>query len=170
MLNQITLLALYDKANSTTFLLPSAQPNTTYEIRNTTQRSNPQQLSVNIAIENGSNLQELQKNMHWNLFSKQLKQTKIYLEFSIFRIVDLDVWYKTNVKFDVISCLNLLDRCDTPLELLQQIKSALAPDGRVLLALVLPFSAYVESGKCFCLLFVQTYNGKNFFANCIKQL
>lgn len=63
------------------------------------------------------------------------------------RIVDLNHWYKKSEKYDVISCLNLLDRCDTPLELLQQIKSSLEPDGRVLLALVLPFSAYVESGN-----------------------
>lgn len=73
--------------------------------------------------------------------------------------MDSEKWYKNDVKYDVISCLNLLDRCNTPLELLQQIKTALAPDGRVLLALVLPFSAFVESGKVTkeCFTISQTY-------------
>ena len=48
------------------------------------------------------------------------------------------------VKFDVISCLNLLDRCDNPLTLLSKIKAALKPSGRLVVALVLPFKPYVE--------------------------
>ncbi|XP_018569742.1 methyltransferase-like protein 9 [Anoplophora glabripennis] len=62
-----------------------------------------------------------------------------------YELLDIDNWYLDR-KFDVISCLNLIDRCDTPLELLNQILTSLKPDGRVLLAVVLPFSAYVESG------------------------
>ncbi|CAH1155318.1 unnamed protein product [Phaedon cochleariae] len=62
-----------------------------------------------------------------------------------YELLDVDNW-NLNRKYDVISCLNLIDRCDTPMELLDQISKALKPDGRVLLAVVLPFSAYVESG------------------------
>ncbi|XP_019870274.2 protein-L-histidine N-pros-methyltransferase [Aethina tumida] len=62
-----------------------------------------------------------------------------------YQVLDLDNWYEDR-KFDVISCLNLIDRCDKPLEILKQIRQSLRPDGRVLLAVVLPFSAYVESG------------------------
>ncbi|KJE94882.1 DREV methyltransferase [Capsaspora owczarzaki ATCC 30864] len=47
--------------------------------------------------------------------------------------------------FDVISCLNVLDRCERPRTLLQDIRSRLTPKtGRVILAIVLPFRPYVE--------------------------
>jgi len=50
-------------------------------------------------------------------------------------------------QFDVISLLNVLDRCDKPLTLLHQIKSLLKPDtGLLFLAVVLPFRPFVESG------------------------
>ncbi|XP_036344174.1 methyltransferase-like protein 9 isoform X2 [Rhagoletis pomonella] len=44
----------------------------------------------------------------------------------------------------LISCLNVLDRCIDPIDLLEEIYKALAPNGRVLLALVLPYVHYVE--------------------------
>lgn len=57
-------------------------------------------------------------------------------------------WQNTGVKYDLISCLNLLDRCDKPLSLLADIKAALKPGtGRVLVAVVIPFKPYVEFGK-----------------------
>lgn len=63
-----------------------------------------------------------------------------------FQLLDIDKW-SSHRKYDMISCLNLLDRCDKPIELLGDIHSALNPGGLVLLALVLPFSPYVESGS-----------------------
>ncbi|XP_066251019.1 protein-L-histidine N-pros-methyltransferase isoform X1 [Euwallacea similis] len=63
-----------------------------------------------------------------------------------YRVLDVESWHR-NRTFNVISCLNLVDRCDTPLDLLGQVKEALKPDGVLLLAVVLPFSAYVESGS-----------------------
>lgn len=51
--------------------------------------------------------------------------------------------------YDVICCLNVLDRCETPLGLLRMLRARLAHrSGRLVLALVLPLSQYVESGKC----------------------
>ena len=47
-------------------------------------------------------------------------------------------------KYDLISVLNLLDRCDTPITLLKKIKNALKPNGILVVALVLPFKPYVE--------------------------
>ncbi|XP_056636525.1 protein-L-histidine N-pros-methyltransferase isoform X1 [Diorhabda sublineata] len=63
-----------------------------------------------------------------------------------YELLEIDEWHLNN-KYDFISCLNVIDRCDTPFQLLTNIHSALKPDGRVLLAVVLPFSAYVESGS-----------------------
>ncbi|KAF8771148.1 Methyltransferase-like protein 9 like protein [Argiope bruennichi] len=67
------------------------------------------------------------------------------------RLMDVDKWANPDEGpryFDLISCLNLLDRCDRPITLLQQIRSKLNPDtGILILAVVLPLSQYVESGS-----------------------
>lgn len=41
--------------------------------------------------------------------------------------------------FDVVSCLNVLDRCDHPTELLYQLHACTKPGGLVVLGVVLPF-------------------------------
>ncbi|XP_054723233.1 protein-L-histidine N-pros-methyltransferase-like [Uloborus diversus] len=68
-----------------------------------------------------------------------------------FRVLDIDNWHDPGEGpryFDVISCLNLLDRCDRPITLLQQIRNKLNPDsGLLILAVVLPLNQYVESGE-----------------------
>ncbi|MEJ1273886.1 otoancorin [Cricetulus griseus] len=62
-------------------------------------------------------------------------------------VLGINEWQNTGFQYDVISCLNLLDRCDQPLTLLKDIRSVLEPtQGRVILALVLPFHPYVENG------------------------
>ena len=67
-----------------------------------------------------------------------------------FSLLDVDSWTSHPGHFDVISCLNLLDRCDRPLTLLEEIKSKLRPvTGLLLLAIVFPVKQYVESGRSF---------------------
>ena len=49
--------------------------------------------------------------------------------------------------YDLVSIFNVLDRCDHPLELLRGAMRLLNPThGRLLLAVVLPFSEFVEEG------------------------
>ena len=63
-------------------------------------------------------------------------------------VLGINEWHDGTHKFDVISCLNLLDRCDQPGSLLHKIKDVLVPDtGRLIVATVLPFKPYVESGR-----------------------
>uniref|UniRef100_A0A4W6EVA9 Methyltransferase 9, His-X-His N1-histidine n=1 Tax=Lates calcarifer TaxID=8187 RepID=A0A4W6EVA9_LATCA len=63
------------------------------------------------------------------------------------RVLGIDEWQQTGFHYDVISCLNLLDRCNDPLHLLRDIKKSLVPNtGRLILAAVLPFQPYVEVG------------------------
>lgn len=47
----------------------------------------------------------------------------------------------------LISCLNVLDRCSDPHQILEDIYKALAPNGRVIIALVLPYNHFVEASK-----------------------
>ena len=66
---------------------------------------------------------------------------------SLLRLLDESEWMNVDFQFDVISCLNLLDRCDRPLTLLSDIKQTLSPvTGRLIVAVVLPFKPCVESG------------------------
>lgn len=57
----------------------------------------------------------------------------------------MDSWNATYPGgYDVVCALNLLDRCSRPLSLLEQVKRSLKPGGFAVLALVWPFSPYVE--------------------------
>jgi 2-polyprenyl-3-methyl-5-hydroxy-6-metoxy-1,4-benzoquinol methylase len=63
-------------------------------------------------------------------------------------VLDIDKWSDVQEPYDVITCLNLLDRCDKPLSLLRDAKKVLkSGTGRLVVAVVLPFSPCVESGK-----------------------
>ena len=62
-----------------------------------------------------------------------------------FKTLEVESWSEPRPEFyDMISCLNLLDRCEKPATLLNEIGSALKPEGFLLVALVLPFRPYVE--------------------------
>ncbi|KAA8581034.1 hypothetical protein FQN60_002615 [Etheostoma spectabile] len=64
-----------------------------------------------------------------------------------YKLLGIDEWQQTGFQYDVVSCLNLLDRCDDPLHLLRDIRLSLVPStGRLILAAVLPFQPYVEVG------------------------
>ncbi|CAF1225440.1 unnamed protein product [Rotaria sordida] len=60
-----------------------------------------------------------------------------------YTVLNTDYW--NNLTFDVITCLNVLDRCEKPLTLLKQIRQHLNPKkGRLIISLVLPFRPYFE--------------------------
>jgi SAM-dependent methyltransferase len=48
--------------------------------------------------------------------------------------------------WDVITLLNVLDRCDRPLTLLSNLRAALSDGGRLVLTLVLPYKPFVYEG------------------------
>ncbi len=57
----------------------------------------------------------------------------------------MEKWHEEEVSYDLISCLNVLDRCDTPLTMLKRMHNKLSPGGHLLLTLVLPYQPFVES-------------------------
>ncbi|XP_052061185.1 protein-L-histidine N-pros-methyltransferase-like [Mytilus californianus] len=61
-----------------------------------------------------------------------------------FNVIPVDMWDNGAVTYDLIGCLNLLDRCDKPMKILQSIHRLLTPTGRAIVAVVLPFEPYVE--------------------------
>ncbi|MCA9648059.1 MAG: methyltransferase domain-containing protein, partial [Myxococcales bacterium] len=52
----------------------------------------------------------------------------------------------TDAPYDLISCFNVLDRCPRPGSLLKAIRGLLAPNGRLLLSVPLPFEPMFYSG------------------------
>uniref|UniRef100_A0A8C5DID0 Methyltransferase like 9 n=1 Tax=Gouania willdenowi TaxID=441366 RepID=A0A8C5DID0_GOUWI len=89
----------------------------------------------------------------WRSHFKEIYATEVsapmkwHLQRRNYKVLGLDEWQRTGFQYDVITCLNLLDRCDNPLHLLQEIKESLVPKtGRLVLATVLPFEPYVEVG------------------------
>ena len=64
------------------------------------------------------------------------------------RNLGIDEWHSDQREYDVISCLNLLDRCDRPLTLLRHVHASLRPgSGRAVVAMVLPYKPYVEFSR-----------------------
>jgi len=48
--------------------------------------------------------------------------------------------------FDVVACLNVIDRCARPISLLERIRQILSPSGRLVLAIPLPLDPFTYSG------------------------
>ena len=66
------------------------------------------------------------------------------------RNLGIDEWHSEQRRhyYDVIGCLNLLDRCDRPLTLLRHVRASLRPgSGRAVVAVVLPYKPYVEFSR-----------------------
>ena len=61
-----------------------------------------------------------------------------------YTVLGVDGW--TNRTYNVISCLNVLDRCERPVTLLRTMRDHLEPGGLLFVALVLPYCPFVESG------------------------
>lgn len=62
-----------------------------------------------------------------------------------YTVLEIEDW-TDHGPWDVIACLNVLDRCARPGDLLGQIHGSLAEGGRAVIALVLPYQPYVEVG------------------------
>ncbi|ESO82859.1 hypothetical protein LOTGIDRAFT_211491 [Lottia gigantea] len=67
------------------------------------------------------------------------------LEEKNFKVLDIDSWNNGTIIYDLIGCLNLLDRCDKPISILHSIRKSLRKSsGRAIVAVVLPYTPYVE--------------------------
>ncbi|XP_074595607.1 protein-L-histidine N-pros-methyltransferase [Brevipalpus obovatus] len=64
-----------------------------------------------------------------------------------FKVLDPEKWADNDLAYDLITCLNLLDRCDQPITMMKKIHSKVKRNGRVLIALVFPLNQYVESSN-----------------------
>ena len=70
-----------------------------------------------------------------------------FLPWLFYSVMDAQHWHQESYCYDIISCLNVLDRCDCPLTMLRHIHDRLQPGGLLVLALVLPYEPFVERGE-----------------------
>ena len=75
-----------------------------------------------------------------------LRLIVFHISLKLCRVLDASNWVKEAYTYDVICCLNVLDRCDCPLTMLRQMHRKLAPGGLLLLAVVMPVEPFVENG------------------------
>lgn len=71
------------------------------------------------------------------------KRLAKYENFSLVEVPDV----KSLQGVDLVSCLNVLDRCADPHQMLADIYNIMSPNGRAILALVLPYYHYVENSE-----------------------
>jgi len=74
------------------------------------------------------------------------KPMRAILEMKSIKVLMIEDWINHG-PYNLISCLNLLDRAENPLAILQDVKLALKPKGLFLVALVLPYTPYVETNQ-----------------------
>lgn len=102
---------------------------------------------IDLGAGDGEVTQKMAPYFH-NVYTTEASKTMLKrLKDKGYSILDVDSWDNGSVRFDLISCLNLLDRCDKPVSILHSMKKVLKPGGHVLVAIVLPFSPYVEFGS-----------------------
>lgn len=123
------------------FVYSTAQFKTLLDIENN-QESQFSSL-LDIGAGDGSVTQRM-ASLFKNVYATEMSSIMQWrLSNSGYKILDTDQWGDT--KFDVITCLNVLDRCEKPLSLLKKIREYLNPNfGRVIISLVLPFKPYFE--------------------------
>ncbi|XP_022901600.2 protein-L-histidine N-pros-methyltransferase [Onthophagus taurus] len=81
-----------------------------------------------------------------NVYVTELSSTmQTLLQHRGFHVLPISEWQTK--KYHTVACLNLLDRCENPFGMLKEIRGTLEPNGRAVIALVLPLSQYVETGS-----------------------
>eukprot|EP01080_Neovahlkampfia_damariscottae_P005517 gene5517-9334_t len=83
------------------------------------------------------------KNISCTETSLKMIETLKEKHFNVYENANID---KINQNFDLITCLNVLDRCEYPLNLLKEMKKKLRNEARILIALVCPVNQKVEGG------------------------
>lgn len=80
------------------------------------------------------------------VYATEVSSTMVWrLQEKNYKILGLDEWDNGTITFDLIGCLNLLDRCNKPMSILHSIRKVLTPGvGKAIVAVVLPFKPYVE--------------------------
>eukprot|EP00040_Diaphanoeca_grandis_P026482 m.148414 g.148414 ORF g.148414 m.148414 type:complete len:334 (+) comp30593_c0_seq1:132-1133(+) len=116
----------------------------------TTEEATPFNSLLDIGAGDGNVTAQLAKLFSGKVYATEYSAVMQWrLRMKGYECLSIDGWHTADVgPFDVISCFNVLDRCDEPTTLLEQMRDNVTPvTGRVLLAVVLPFNPFVEVGS-----------------------
>lgn len=62
------------------------------------------------------------------VYATEVSSTMVWrLQEKNYKILGLDEWDNGTITFDLIGCLNLLDRCNKPMSILHSIRKVLTP-------------------------------------------
>ena len=104
---------------------------------------------LDIGAGDGNVTQELAALVSGPVFATEYSAVmQMRLRMKGYTVLPIEGWHTAGKgPFDLISCLNVLDRADKPMTLLRQMRDCLSPDGRIIIAVVLPFCPFVEVGS-----------------------
>lgn len=100
---------------------------------------------IDLGAGDGQVTRKLATFYHQTFATETSKPMQNLLKSKNITVLPVETWSQQH-GFDLISCLNLLDRCDNPQQVLEDVKKSLRPkNGLFLVALVLPFKPFVEA-------------------------
>ncbi len=102
---------------------------------------------VDLGAGDGTPLERIRKYFRINYATEASPAMRAALRRTGVQLLEVDTWHTEHDGdgFDLVACLNLLDRCERPLSVLSQIRDSLSPRGGLaLVAVVLPFVPFVE--------------------------
>lgn len=103
---------------------------------------------IDLGAGDGKTTEKLLKYFKETYATEQSPTMQWRLEEKGFKILGLDEWPTRN-RYSLITALNLLDRIDHPVKLVNQLRSSIKDDGLVVLAIVLPYNPCYETGTSF---------------------
>lgn len=110
-------------------------------------KSNPESLLLDLGSGDGCVTLIMAQHFHQTYCTEVSPVMKKILSKSGFKLLDAETWADNDLSFDLITCLNLLDRCEKPLTTMKLMRQKVQPNGRVLIALVLPLNQFVEASS-----------------------
>jgi len=108
----------------------------------------PMESLLDIGAGNGDVTAQLGKLVSGQIYATEASPVMQWrLKSRGYKCLGITEWVKPKF-YDVISCLNVLDRCDRPEDLIKDLRDSVVPGtGRIVIAVVLPFRPSVETGS-----------------------
>lgn len=112
-----------------------------------TIKSNPNSVLLDLGSGDGCVTSTMAQHFHQTYCTEVSSVMKKILAKNGYKLLDAETWADNDLSFDLISCLNLLDRCEKPMTTMKLMRKKVKPNGRVLIALVLPLNQFVEASS-----------------------
>lgn len=93
-------------------------------------KSNPESLLLDLGSGDGCVTLVMAQHFHQTYCTEVSPVMKKILGKSGFKLLDAETWADNDLSFDLITCLNLLDRCEKPLTTMKLMRQKVQPNDR----------------------------------------